>query len=96
MTTGISITRFKGSLDTSNNSKKEKETVQENNKESVVLEPKEEKIIGEALVKADSADEILRNKIENNPFLQLGKTIANGTLNITNTGLTLKGYYIKK
>lgn len=87
LTTGISITRFKGSQD----SKKQKET---NTKENTIAEPKEE--TGEALVTADSADEILRNKIENNPLLQLGKTLANGTLNLTNTGLTLKGYYIKK
>jgi predicted SAM-dependent methyltransferase len=92
LTTGISITRFKGSQD----SKKEKEASQENNIENTTPEPQQEKAVGEALVTASSADEILRNKIENNPLLQFGKTLANGTLNLTNTGLTLKGYYIKK
>lgn len=87
LTTGISITRFKGSQD----SKKEKESKEEPKKQE-----ENEKVVGEALVKADSADEILRNKIESNPVLQLGKKVANGMLNITNTGLTLKGYYTKK
>lgn len=44
----------------------------------------------------ESSDEILRKKIDRKWYLKCVKEIINGLFTITNLGLTLKGYYIKK
>jgi len=50
----------------------------------------------EKLVSKESSDEILRDKIEKKWHLLVLKNIINKLLTWTNTGMTLKGYYIKK
>jgi 2-polyprenyl-3-methyl-5-hydroxy-6-metoxy-1,4-benzoquinol methylase len=50
----------------------------------------------EELISSGSSDELLRQKIEKKPLLGIAKKIVNSLLTLTNTGLTLKGYYIKK
>lgn len=42
------------------------------------------------------SDEVLRRNIEGKWYLTLAKNFLNALLSITNTGLTLKGYYEKK
>ena len=42
-----------------------------------------------------NSDENLRQKIENKWYLAVAKSIINKLLTWTNTGLTLKGYYVK-
>ena len=43
-----------------------------------------------------TSDEVLRQNIDKNWLLHIGKKFANYLFTLTNTGLTLKGYYIKK
>ncbi|MDX2172642.1 MAG: class I SAM-dependent methyltransferase [Bacteroidota bacterium] len=43
-----------------------------------------------------SSDEILRTKINEKWYLKFAKKLINSFFTITNLGLTLKGYYIKK
>lgn len=43
-----------------------------------------------------SSDERLRKNIDGKWYLQIAKDIVNGLLTLTNKGMTLKGYYIKK
>jgi 2-polyprenyl-3-methyl-5-hydroxy-6-metoxy-1,4-benzoquinol methylase len=44
----------------------------------------------------DSSDELLRVNIEKKWYLAMGKKLTNYFLTLTNTGLTLKGYFVKK
>jgi 2-polyprenyl-3-methyl-5-hydroxy-6-metoxy-1,4-benzoquinol methylase len=44
----------------------------------------------------ESSDEVLRKKIDEKWHLKLTKKMVNIFFTITNTGLTLKGYYVKK
>jgi len=44
----------------------------------------------------NSSDEIIRRNIEKKWYMFLAGKIINFLLNLTNTGMTLKGYYIKK
>jgi 2-polyprenyl-3-methyl-5-hydroxy-6-metoxy-1,4-benzoquinol methylase len=53
------------------------------------------KISQEKLIAKDSADEVLRNQIENKWYLGVVKKIVNAFLTMTNTGMTLKGYYLR-
>jgi 2-polyprenyl-3-methyl-5-hydroxy-6-metoxy-1,4-benzoquinol methylase len=53
------------------------------------------KLSNETLIAEHSSDEVLRRNIESKGYLQLAKKLANGLLTATNTGLTLKGYYLK-
>jgi 2-polyprenyl-3-methyl-5-hydroxy-6-metoxy-1,4-benzoquinol methylase len=68
LSTGISITRIKGSTGSTT----------------------------EKLNSPDSSDEILRKKIESKWYLAIAKQVINFILTLTNTGISLKGYYIKK
>lgn len=43
-----------------------------------------------------SSDEVLRNKIDRKWYLQFLKWLTNKILTFTNTGITLKGYYVKE
>ncbi len=45
---------------------------------------------------SNSSDENLRNRIEQKWYLGVAKGLVNFLFSITNTGMTLKGYYIKK
>ncbi len=49
----------------------------------------------EKLIAKDSADEVLRNQIEKNWYLRVVKKLVNSFLTLTNTGMTLKGYYVR-
>ncbi len=49
----------------------------------------------EKLISHHSSDEILRRNIENKWYLQFVKYLVNRILTFTNTGMTLKGYYVK-
>ena len=42
-----------------------------------------------------SSDEVIRQKIDAKWHLKIIKKIVNGLLTLTNTGITLKGYYVK-
>jgi hypothetical protein len=42
-----------------------------------------------------NADEALRQNIDGKWYLKIAKRIVNSLLTMTNTGLTLKGYFIK-
>jgi len=50
----------------------------------------------EKMVAKESSDEVLRKNIESKWYLNVAKIIVNKLLTLTNTGMTLKGYYIKK
>lgn len=50
----------------------------------------------EKMISIESADEILRNSIANKWYLRFAKEAINKLLTWTNTGMTLKGYYVKK
>lgn len=50
----------------------------------------------EAIVSATSTDEIMRVRSESNILLKLAKNIVNGMLNLTRTGNSLKGWYIRE
>ena len=50
----------------------------------------------EAFISETSTDEQLRNKIEEKRYLQLAKTMVNGTLTIFGVGDSLKGWFVKK
>ena len=50
----------------------------------------------EKFVEETNADEVLRRNIDKKWYLGLLKKAANWLLTLTNTGLTLKGYYVKK
>lgn len=49
----------------------------------------------EAFIAADSSDEVLRRNIESKWYLAIAKNAANKLLTLTNTGMTLKGYFEK-
>jgi hypothetical protein len=49
----------------------------------------------EKFVSKESADEKLRVSIDQKWYLKVGKIMVNKLLTLTNTGLTLKSYYIK-
>jgi SAM-dependent methyltransferase len=49
----------------------------------------------ETLVSATSTDERMRVRSESNPLLKLAKNIVNGMLNLSRTGNSLKGWYIR-
>ncbi len=49
----------------------------------------------EQLVSKNSSDEILRTQLESKWYLMLLKKFINFLLTLSNTGMTLKGYYIK-
>jgi 2-polyprenyl-3-methyl-5-hydroxy-6-metoxy-1,4-benzoquinol methylase len=68
LSTGISITRLKVSLNRSD----------------------------EKNVSAVSADEKLRQNISSKRYLRVAKKMINGLLTLTGSGMTLKGYYLKK
>ncbi|MFM9985399.1 MAG: class I SAM-dependent methyltransferase [Flavobacteriales bacterium] len=48
------------------------------------------------VVSAESDDEILRQRAESSFFLMAAKNILNFLMNITGTGVSLKGWFIKK
>lgn len=50
----------------------------------------------QAVPKAESSDEKLRELIDNKWYLELAKSLVNNLLTILGMGLTLKGYYVKK
>lgn len=50
----------------------------------------------EKYVSENSADEQLRRNIESKWYLQFAKDAANGIMTLTNTGLSLKGYFVKQ
>ncbi len=50
----------------------------------------------QAFISETSDDEQLRNKIEEKRYLQLAKTMVNGTLTIFGVGDSLKGWFVKK
>jgi len=50
----------------------------------------------EAYISESSADEKLRESINNKWYLGLIKKIVNQVLTLSNWGITLKGYYVKK
>ena len=50
----------------------------------------------EKMISAKSADEVLRNQIEHNRLLQLGKFFINGCLSFFGKGMTIKALYEKK
>lgn len=54
------------------------------------------KKFSEKLISGESSDEKLRRSIEKKWYLGYLKTIANKLLTISNTGMSLKGYYVKK
>lgn len=49
----------------------------------------------EQLISKNSSDEILRTQLESKWYLMLLKKFINFLLTLSNTGMTLKGYYIK-
>lgn len=49
----------------------------------------------QAFISETSDDEVLRNKMETNPFLGFAKNTLNALLSITGKGDSLKGYFIK-
>jgi 2-polyprenyl-3-methyl-5-hydroxy-6-metoxy-1,4-benzoquinol methylase len=50
----------------------------------------------QAFISETSDDEQLRNKIEEKRYLQLAKTVVNGTLTLFGVGDSLKGWFVKK
>jgi 2-polyprenyl-3-methyl-5-hydroxy-6-metoxy-1,4-benzoquinol methylase len=50
----------------------------------------------ERLISQESSDEKLRQQINRKWYLGLTKKLVNWLLTITNTGMSLKGYYVKK
>ncbi len=54
------------------------------------------KTSSEKLISKKNTDELLRQNISRKWYLKIAKYIANLFLTLTNTGLTLKGYYVKK
>ena len=50
----------------------------------------------QAFISPTSDDEQLRNKIEENPYLQLAKKMVNGTLTLFGIGDSLKGWFVKR
>lgn len=63
---------------------------------SVTRIKKSKKTSEEKYVSKTSSDEVLREKIAAKWYLKLGKKIVNFLMTKTSTGMTLKGYYIKK
>ena len=53
-------------------------------------------ISNQSFVSETSDDEMLRYKIETNPFLKFSKWITNGILNVFSIGDSLKGTFIKR
>lgn len=49
----------------------------------------------EQLISKNSSDEILRTKLDSKWYLTLLKKFINFSLTLSNTGMTLKGYYLK-
>lgn len=54
------------------------------------------RIFKEKLISESSSDERLRQKLASRWYFQVFKQLVNIALAVTNTGMTLKGYYIKK
>ena len=50
----------------------------------------------EFAIEQDNSDEKLRRDIENKWYMGVAKNLANGLFTATNSGLTLKGYFVKK
>jgi 2-polyprenyl-3-methyl-5-hydroxy-6-metoxy-1,4-benzoquinol methylase len=63
---------------------------------SRIIQAKDSSNTNESLVYGKSSDEAIRKQIESKFYLQIAKKIVNNVLTITNSGLTLKGYFIKK
>jgi 2-polyprenyl-3-methyl-5-hydroxy-6-metoxy-1,4-benzoquinol methylase len=49
----------------------------------------------EGLISATSSDELIRNKLEDNPFFSIAKKLLNKTLTLLGIGNSLKGWYVK-
>ena len=86
LSTGISIERIKKSKEKAS---EKNEACKSSNKVS------ENTPVRKEIVK-ESSDEVLRKSIDNKWYLTLTKIIINKILTWSNTGITLKGYYIKK
>lgn len=50
----------------------------------------------EAYIAENSADEILRRNLDSKWYLKAAKHITNSILTLTNTGMSLKGYFVKR
>jgi len=86
LSTGISLERIKVS----------KEKAAKRKEAEFPSENKTEKALPKKTVSIESSDEVLRESIECKWYLGLAKVVINKLLTWTNTGITLKGYYIKK
>lgn len=63
---------------------------------SRIIQANDSTNVNESLVYGKSSDEALRKKIETKNYLKIAKKVANNLLTLTNSGLTLKGYFEKK
>lgn len=54
------------------------------------------KLSNEKIIEEKNSDEILRQNISKKWYLKIAKDLTNLFLTLTNSGLTLKGYYVKK
>ncbi|MCC5945581.1 MAG: class I SAM-dependent methyltransferase [Bernardetiaceae bacterium] len=86
LTTGFSFTRLA-------HSRKKKETQKP---KPQAPKPTSEKKKYKDAFNPESSDEKVRQAIEGNPILEFAKKTANALLTLSRTGLSLKGYFIKK